>query len=340
MDRTVQAARNLSILFKYHPVLYHNLRIVTRLAIRIFCRRIIINKPEMLDEKGPLLLACNHPNSFLDAVILDTLFNQPIHSLARGDIFINKFITKILTSLKILPVYRVSEGVENLSSNYDTFSACKEIFKKNGIILIFSEGRCINEWKLRPLKKGTARLALNSWDNNIPLKVLPVGINYSSFRRFGKNVILNFGTILNASDFNLDKPDGVRNQQFNVKLYAQLKELVLDINEDDRQEQKQLLEFKPSLAKRILLFLPAIIGWLSHLPIYLPMKFISKLKASHNDHYDSVLTALLLFTYPLYILLASVLLYCFTGSLWAFSLLVLLPLSAWSVVQLKPQLDK
>src|SRR5690606_28383061 len=232
MDRTVQAARNLSILFKYHPVLYHNLRIVTRLAIRIFCRRIIINKPEMLDEKGPLLLACNHPNSFLDAVILDTLFNQPIHSLARGDIFINKFITKILTSLKILPVYRVSEGVENLSSNYDTFSACKEIFKKNGIILIFSEGRCINEWKLRPLKKGTARLALNSWDNNIPLKVLPVGINYSSFRRFGKNVILNFGTILNASDFNLDKPDGVRNQQFNVKLYAQLKELVLDINED------------------------------------------------------------------------------------------------------------
>src|SRR5690606_551874 len=160
----------------------HNLEIVPSLEIRIFCGRITINKPEMLNERVPLLLAANLPNSFRDPVILDTLSNQPIHPLARGDTCINKSIPKTLPSLKILPVYRVSEGVENLSSNYDTFSACKEIFKKNGIILIFSEGRCINEWKLRPLKKGTARLALNSWDNNIPLKVLPVGINYSSFR--------------------------------------------------------------------------------------------------------------------------------------------------------------
>ena len=57
---------------------------------------------------------------------------------------------------------------------------------------IFSEGKCINEWHLRPLKKGTARLAISSWEENIPLEVLPVGINYSSFRRFGKNVYYQF----------------------------------------------------------------------------------------------------------------------------------------------------
>ena len=75
----------------------------------------------------------------------------------------------------MLPVYRVSEGVENLENNYTTFDACQKIFKKNKIVLIFSEGRCINEWHLRPLKKGTARLALTAWQHNIPLKSFALG---------------------------------------------------------------------------------------------------------------------------------------------------------------------
>ena len=143
------------------------------------------------------MLACNHPNSFLDSVILDTLFQQPIWSLARGDVFKKAFYIRLLTALKILPVYRTSEGVENLAENYKTFDACITILKGNGVITIFSEGKCINEWHLRPLKKGTARLSIKAWEENIPLQILPVGINYSSFNRFGKNVFLNFGTPIN-----------------------------------------------------------------------------------------------------------------------------------------------
>ena len=150
-------------------MLYRCLKIIARLAMVIFCRKVIINKPGILKTKGPLLLACNHPNSFLDGVILDTLFDQPLYSLARGDVFKKAFYSKLLTALKLLPVYRTSEGVENLITNYDTFENCKDIFRKKGIVIIFSEGKCINEWHLRPLKKGTARLALSSWSENIPL---------------------------------------------------------------------------------------------------------------------------------------------------------------------------
>lgn len=293
----------------------------------------------MLREKGPLLLACNHPNSFLDAVILDTLFNEPVYSLARGDVFVNKLARKVLHSLNILPVYRVSEGVENLSTNYETFEACKDIFRNNGVILIFSEGKCINEWRLRPLKKGTARLAIDSWENGIPLSVLPVGINYSSFRRFGKNIILNFGSMLRKGDIDLSQADGLRNQQFNAKLQAELEQLVLDIDKHDRQKQRELLEFKPSMARRLMLFLPAILGWLAHLPVYLPVKLFSKKAASHNDHYDSVLVALLLVAYPVYLIAVTLLFFCLTGSVYWFLAPLLLPFTAWSLVQLKPQLD-
>ncbi|MEP6583590.1 MAG: 1-acyl-sn-glycerol-3-phosphate acyltransferase, partial [Ginsengibacter sp.] len=136
-------------------MLYKFLLWPARIFIHFYCRRIIINKASLLNCKGPLLIASNHPNSFLDAIILATLFKNPIYSLARADAFANKLITKILTSFNMLPVYRISEGTQNLENNYSTFSACQDIFKKNGIVLIFSEGRCINEWHLRPLKKGT-----------------------------------------------------------------------------------------------------------------------------------------------------------------------------------------
>ena len=68
--------------------------------MKIFCRKIIVNNRAMLKKRGPLLLASNHPNSFLDAIILDILFQKPIWSLARGDVFRNAFISKILNSVK------------------------------------------------------------------------------------------------------------------------------------------------------------------------------------------------------------------------------------------------
>ena len=119
-------------------MLYSILKIIVRLAAKIFCRKIIINRRDLLKEKGPMILACNHPNSFLDAVLMDILFEQPIWSLTRGDAFINKRVRNILSKLKMLPVYRPSEGVENLSENYKTFDTCIELFKLDAVVLIFS----------------------------------------------------------------------------------------------------------------------------------------------------------------------------------------------------------
>lgn len=306
----------------------------------IFCRKIIINNRAVLKKQGPLLLASNHPNSFLDAIILDILFQKPIWSLARGDAFKNKFIARILTALKMFPVYRVSEGVENLNNNYETFENCRRVFRKKGLVLIFSEGKCINEWHLRPLKKGTARLAINSWEENIPLEVLPVGINYSSFRRFGKNIIINFGDIIVRENISWNSSDGIRYQVFNNKLQEQLSSLVFEINNHDKEKKQELLEKKPSLLKTITLGIPALIGWLVHLPLYVPVQKSVLRKTTDNDHFDSVMAAILLFIYPLYLLLIILLVFFITKSSFSFLFLFLMPFTAWCYVQLKPQLDK
>jgi len=321
-------------------LLYNFLKILSRIAIKIYCRKIVINRPEMLEEKGPLLLACNHPNSFLDSVILDTLFKEPVWSLARGDVFKKPFYIKLLTALKILPVYRTSEGVENLSENYKTFNACINLFRQNAVIMIFSEGKCINEWHLRPLKKGTARLSFKAWEEDIPLRVLPVGINYSSFRRFGKNVFLNFGKIINPDEIKINEADGMRHQAFNDKLQKELSQLVFEIPTNNKQQQKDKLEIQPGLFKKIFLFIPAVAGWIVHAPLYIAVKRFTWKRTHLNDHYDSVMTALLLITYPFYLFIIILVLGLITHCWWVYFLIIILPFTAWSYVQLKPQLDK
>jgi 1-acyl-sn-glycerol-3-phosphate acyltransferase len=320
-------------------LLYNFLKIPAKLALYFYCRKIIINKKELLQSDGPLLIAANHPSSFLDAAILATLFKHSIYSLARGDAFVNNFYKRLLFSLKMLPVYRISEGAENLEHNYTTFSACIDIFKKNGIVLIFSEGLCKNEWHLRSLKKGTARLAISAWQQGIPLKVLPLGINYSSFRIFGKNVILNFGEIITDPDSYQDEknlPDGKAVIDFNLKLQQQLKNLVIEAEPSDKEKIKKIFFIQQPLIKKILFFIPAIAGLILHAPLYYPI--ILSIKNRANDHYDSIVVGLLFILYPIYLLVITIIVYFISGDLWALLLLILIPFTAWALLQLKRQI--
>ncbi len=320
-------------------MLYSILKIWVRFAAVIFCRKIIINHPERLKMDGPLLLAANHPNSFLDAIILDILFKKPIWSLARGDVFKKPVIIKLLTQVKILPVYRTSEGVENLDSNYTTFEACKNIFRNKGAVLMFSEGKCINEWHLRPLKKGTARLAISSWQEGIDVKVLPVGINYSSFRKFGKNVFLNFGNVVSKEEILLYDTDGKRNQVFNTILKQEFEELVFEIPTNDTASKEKLLLIKQESWKKVLLAIPALIGLLLNAPLYLPIRYFTRTRTFSTDHFDSVLLAMLVFLYPAYLLLLTFICYFITCSWLSWLIIAFVPFTAWAYVQVKDQLD-
>lgn len=306
-----------------------------RLASIIFFNKIIINKPAYLKESGPLLLAANHPNSFLDAVVLDILFEKPVWSLARGDVFKKPFYIRLLTKLKILPVYRTREGVENLEENYRTFEACKELFRSKGIVLIFSEGLCVNEWHLRPLKKGTARLAISTWQGGIPLRVLPVGINYSSFHLFGKNVFINFGNLITDRSIDLEAVDGKRNLAFNEVLHAQLKNLVFEIPAGDNELKREKLTVQFPKWIELILWPFGVLGYLIHAPLYFLVKSFIKTKVKEPGHFDSMMLGLLVFLYPIFLVLVTILLIFLDFGWLSFLSFLLLPFCAWALVKVK-----
>ena len=310
---------------------YQLLKAYARFAIHLYCTKIVVNKKDLLNINGPVLFAANHPNSFLDGVILSTLLKQNLYSLTRGDVFKNRIAGKILSWLKLLPVYRTSEGTHNLAHNYTTFDTCHGIFKKKQIVLIFSEAGSVNEWHLRPLRKGTARLAFNSWQQGIDVKIIPLAFNYSSFKKFGKEVHLNFGEVIKKDSFNADT-DGKQLTDFTQQLKQQLQSLVYEAN-DEHSAQKYFPLTKNKI-KTILLLIPGLIGWFLHAPLFYICRIITDVSFKKSDHYDAVLIALLFFIYPVYILLLAIILsqYSLVSGL---ILVFVLPAFAWCWLQVK-----
>ena len=297
----------------------------------VYLKKLSVNDPSVFERNGPLLLACNHPNSFLDAIIFSVLFKHPVHSLARGDAFKGRWVKKVLHLLHMLPVYRSSEGVENLEHNYDTFAACLEIFKAGGIVLIFSEGRCINEWHLRPLKKGTARLATSAWNNGIDLCVLPVGINYHSFTSAEKIVHLNVGTPINPSEIQGDS-EGKKLVHFNSVLCERLKTLVYEILPGDKLTAIRLFKCNENSLANVLAALPAFIGRIIHYPfIFFLRKFVLR-KTSANGHSDSIFFTLLFMLYPFYLSMLLAISVYILGS-WGWLAFFIIPFTAWCSVK-------
>ena len=181
-----------------------------------------------------MILSCNHPNSFLDAISVALLIKRPVHFLARSDVFRKPFARWILHKLKMIPIYRLQEGMENIEKNKGTFKLCNEILSKGEVLLIFSEGNCVLEKRLRPLKKGTARIAFGAaefcnWKKEI--QIIPVGINYAEPVRFRTELMLSFGKKIDWIDLKdvWMKEQARSIKLFNERVYPKLKENLLII---------------------------------------------------------------------------------------------------------------
>ncbi len=265
-------------------MLYFILRPFVSFILYFFIKNRSIHGLSHLPENGPVLLAVNHPNSFLDAVIIACMLKRRVWSLARGDVFKKKTAGKILSSLFMLPIHRISEGRENMTENDKTFDKCLELFRMGEIVLIFSEGICKNQTSLLPLKKGTARLALSSWKSGVDLKVIPIGITYNTFNTFGKIVNINMGAAIEKKSFDLETEEANFIKQFNHHLTTKMTSL-------------QDWDF----SKKLTLY--SIIYWIAYLfqfPIYIIATKISQKITKGSVFYDSIVLGILIALLPIY----------------------------------------
>ena len=247
-----------------------------------------------------MLVVANHPNSFLDAILIGSVFSENVHFLARGDAFRQKKHRFLLKMLKMIPIYRLSEGKENLYLNELAFAESKHILQSGGIVLIFIEGICINSHTLQPFKKGAARIALHS-NSAIPLKILPVSITYDSFYQFGKRVRIKSAPPILANTLFPFEEEAKNLSNFNDQIRPILAATI--------QPPNSILNKKGVLLQSL-----AEIGKWIHYPLYWCMSKTIQSKTKGTVFYDSVLFGALLLIYPLYLIILHALIYVTTGS--------------------------
>lgn len=184
-------------------MLYLIIRPLARVFLFVFFRKIYLFGKENIPKSGPVILASNHPNAFVEACIYAVIQPRPVHFLTRADVFKSPIANRILRSLNMLPIYRFKDGYSSLKNNEATFNSCYEILGKGGVVIIFSEASCVSEKRLRPLQRGTARLAISALESQSldNVSVVPIGVNYAKLAGIRGEVMINIGTPLNAKDY-------------------------------------------------------------------------------------------------------------------------------------------
>lgn len=188
------------------------MRFLFSLMLNMFYKRIFVAGLENIPKDKKIILACNHPNTFMDAFIVGVFIEGKMSTLVRSDVFTNSLTSWILGLFRLIPVYRSQEGTKNLKKNELSFKKAVLKLKNGAKILIFSEGTSLQGRRLLRLKKGTARLAFKAeeWLAE-DIYVIPVGINYTHYTGFRKEVLLNFGTPLSTKSYPHDPHDNKNN---------------------------------------------------------------------------------------------------------------------------------
>ena len=154
--------------------------------------------------------------------------------MARGDAFKPGIANFLLSQLGVVPIFRMRDGGrEGLLKNDESYRVVNKLLKKNAKIIIFAEGLCIQERRLRPLKKGVARMVFGAYEhlNTKDLIVVPVGLNYSAPSKMRSKLFYNVGNPIRISDLaGAHKENPARTQkQFLELLDSRMRELVTHI---------------------------------------------------------------------------------------------------------------
>lgn len=228
-------------------MLYPITRPMAALAIKANYKKIKLSNTDRIPRGKPVILAANHPTAFIEPCILACFLDRPLYFLVRGDFFKKSFYGGLLRNLHMLPVYRLRDGgYKNIKQNYATFESCFQALRENKTMMILAEGRCIHEKRLRPLRKGTARVALGTLDKYPEVGevyVVPVGVNFTYADQSRSEVLIDFGEPMLASEY-MAAYDTQPNQAiaaFTDDLRARMLERIVVIEEPKDEELTERL---------------------------------------------------------------------------------------------------
>ena len=226
---------------------YTPLKYLARIALGVNFKKIQFSNLEKLPMDKPVLLVTNHPTAFIEPCIFGSYLDRPVNFIVRGDLFRKPLYGKLMRDIHMIPIFRASEGYDNLKNNYGTFEYCYDLLKDNQLIQILAEASTQQVKRLRPLKKGTARMAfgaLEKYGRDQDIKLVPCGINYTAADKFRSDVMIAFGDPISIQDY-LEPYDENANKAIRAltnTLEEEMKKLIIHVEDDQAETYEQLFE--------------------------------------------------------------------------------------------------
>ena len=206
-------------------MIYSILKWITGIALYWFYRDIRVENKQAIPAAGPLLIAVNHPNALVDALIAAWIIPRRVGMTAKATLTDNPLVAAIFRLLDVVPLRRTSDERERSgpevdpSRNAGAFREILSLLERGGAVLIFPEGKSHSEAELAPLKSGLARLALMARDESgiRGLRILPMGLVFEDKGNPGSLVGARIG-----EPIEMDSWDGNNHQDLTMEIARRL----------------------------------------------------------------------------------------------------------------------
>lgn len=225
---------------------------------RLFYKSIVVVGRENIPRDCPVIFAPNHQNALMDPLAVLLASDMQTVFLARADVFRKPLLRKIFIWLKMLPVYRIRDGKDNLQNNEQSFDLAIEVLENKQSIGIFPEAAHSDKRSLLPLKKGVPRVAFLAEEKNnfrLGLRIVPVGIYYSRYDTMGGVLHVRFGEAIEVAAFEADYHENPQKAHLLLRdaIAAGIRTLAIDITRKGWYEsyESMLSLVTRKLAKRM-----------------------------------------------------------------------------------------
>lgn len=226
---------------------YNCLKPIVDWNLRFSYKKVEVRGKENIPTDGAILVAPNHCNTLMDALVILRAFENETVFGARADMFNNAFVAKLMYFIRILPMVRQRDGMRNVLKNYETQEIIVDTLKNKVRFCMFPEGRHRPAHSLQVLGKGVFRAALAAnaeFGDKMPVYIVPTGIEYGDYFRYRSTSLVTFGKPINVTEvvkeLNLDNEAQIMDH-LRKDLTAKMSELITYINYDDDYAPKWAL---------------------------------------------------------------------------------------------------
>ena len=202
-------------------------------------RRFEVHGKEHLPKDGGLIFGVNHSNTLMDALVLLSADNIRKVFIARGDIFKNPMVAKVLHFLRILPIFRIRNGVAAVRNNDDSLNKAVDVVHDQVDLYLFPEGTHRTKHSLMRMGKGLFHIAMDAnrqFGDQQPVYIIPTAIEYGDYFRYRSTAMINFGEPINVTDFvknTTEENEAVNINILKDQLFNEISKLFTYIPDDD-----------------------------------------------------------------------------------------------------------